>query len=223
MLTIAQPTIIRDLGYSAARAQLFTVPPYAAATILTVVIAYLSERTRKRAPFIMFTSSLAIIGYIILIANHETALKTTRATNAKTGVVTTTVTRIFVHPYISYIGTFFCTCGIYPSTALALSWPAVNVSGQTKRAASGALQISIGNLGAVIGTQIYRTQMAPRYVPGHAVALAYLAANVAVAGITWWYLARENRKREALEASQPADVKVGPIMSDDDVRFRFTT
>ena len=46
-------------------------------------------------------------------------------------------------------GVFFCACGIYPAVGLVLSWPAINVGGQTKRAVANALQISIGNLGAV--------------------------------------------------------------------------
>ena len=37
-------------------------------------------------------------------------------------------------PGVSYTGTFFAAGGIYPAVALVLSWPAINVSGQTKRA-----------------------------------------------------------------------------------------
>lgn len=62
------------------------------------------------------------------------------------------------------------------------------------------MQISIGNLGAVIGTQLYRPKTAPRYVLGHAVALGYLVVNLAVVSTLWWLLERENReKREYLE------------------------
>lgn len=42
------PTIIKDMGYSSTRAQLLTVPPYAAAAILTVTIGYIADRTRQR-------------------------------------------------------------------------------------------------------------------------------------------------------------------------------
>lgn len=132
-----------------------------------------------------------------------------------------TSTTTFDSPWISFVGMFFAASGIYPAVALALSWPAVNVSGQTKRATAGGMQISIGNLGAVIGTQIYRTNMAPRYYEGHAVALAYLVGSIIIAGVTWWYLAVENRRRAAAEAS--VGVKEGAWEGDDDTRFRFTT
>lgn len=44
----------------------------------------------------------------------------------------------------------FCS-GIYSANALLLSWPGENVSNQTKRAVAVALQISIGDIGAISG------------------------------------------------------------------------
>ena len=42
-LSLFLPTIIKALGYTAAQAQLMSVPPYAVATILTVAVAVASE------------------------------------------------------------------------------------------------------------------------------------------------------------------------------------
>ncbi|KAF1959380.1 MFS nicotinic acid transporter-like protein Tna1 [Byssothecium circinans] len=180
-LSLFLPTIIKDMGYTAAQSQLLTIPPYAAATILTVGWAILAEKYKRRALFTIITSALAIIGYIILLTNENPSKK----------------------PGVSYLGTFLAAMGIYPSVALVLSWPAVNVSGQTKRATANAMQISIGNLGAVIGTQLYRPATAPRYILGHAVALGYLVGNVFVVGALWWVLARENRAKEEFLAAHP--------------------
>lgn len=134
------------------------------------------------------------------------------------------------HPAVSYAGTFFAAAGIYPSTALALSWPANNVSGQTKRATANAMQISIGNLGAVLGTQLYRPATAPRYVLGHSFALGYLVCNVLVVITLWVVLARENSKREhgttgvevaALESGSESGVGTTNWKGDDDPKWRF--
>ncbi|KAG9564302.1 MFS general substrate transporter, partial [Aureobasidium melanogenum] len=176
-LSLFLPSIIKSLGYTASSAQLLTIPPYALATVLTVIYAITAEKFCRRNVFIMTSSLTGMIGYIILLANkHPTR-----------------------HPAASYVGTFFAAAGIYPSTALALSLPAINVSGQTKRATATAMQITIGNLGAILGTQLYRTETAPRYVLGHSFALAYLCLNVCVAVLTWWALNRENKKRDVLE------------------------
>jgi MFS family permease len=180
---------------------LLTVPPYAVATILTITFAMISERAGRRAPFILASSSLAIIGYIILLTNPDPTHR----------------------PGVSYAGTFFAAAGIYPSTALVLSWPANNVSGQTKRATANAMQISIGNLGAVIGTQLYRPKWLPRYFVGHGTALGYMCANIVVVLTIWWVLSRENKRREALEAQGGLQtVDEDEWKGDDDVRWRFT-
>lgn len=57
------PTIIKGLGYEANRAQLFTVPPYAVAAVVTVIVAFLSDRLRRRGVIMLFTLPIAIIGY----------------------------------------------------------------------------------------------------------------------------------------------------------------
>lgn len=135
------PTIINELGYTAAQAQLLSVPPYVATFILTMAAAVLAERTKLRAPFIIATSTVAIVGFIILIASHR--------------------------PEVAYGGTILAVSGSYSTTAIVTSWPANNVSGQTKRATATAVQISIGNLGGVVGTQLYRPEWAPRFVIGN--------------------------------------------------------
>ena len=65
-----------------------TIPPYAIAAVLTVGTAVLSERTQKRAVFIMASSSVSIIGYVILLASTSAGL--------------------------SYFGTILAAAGIYP-------------------------------------------------------------------------------------------------------------
>ncbi|CAN9176836.1 unnamed protein product [Alternaria alternata] len=180
-LTVKKPTIIRDMGYSSAQSQLLTIPPYAVATIFTIFWAILSERYARRALFILTTSTVAIIGYIILLANTDPKAR----------------------PGVSYVGTFFAAIGIYPSVALILCWPAINVSGQTKRATANAMQISIGNLGAVLGTQLYRANSGPRYVLGHSFALGYSCLNLVVVGALLVVLKKENKEKERVLLEKP--------------------
>ncbi|KAF7541560.1 hypothetical protein G7Z17_g11924 [Cylindrodendrum hubeiense] len=196
---LAYPTIIKNLGYTAAKAQLLTIPPYAVAFITTLSVAVASERLGKRAVFIAGSSAVAAIGYILLLANTDPTSR----------------------PGVSYAGTFFAAAGIYPATALVLSWPAINVSGQTKRAIANAMQISIGNLGAVMGTQLYRADDGPRFIVGHSMALAYLIGNIVVVSLLGWRLKRENAKRSDV-ASEITDVgEVKDWKGDSDVRWRY--
>ena len=195
-LSLFLPTIITGLGYTAAQAQLLTVPPYVAAFVLTLSVAVASEKLKLRAPFIMGSSCLAITGYIILLTSRKAS--------------------------VSYGGTILAASGIYPATAIVLSWPANNVSGQTKRATANAMQLSIGNLGAVLGTQLYRSS--PRFFIGHGFALASLSCNVLVVGIQWKVLRAENRKRDLGERDERLDeINENEWLGDDDPRWRFQT
>ncbi|KAK8042884.1 hypothetical protein PG994_013367 [Apiospora phragmitis] len=173
-------------------------PPYAFAFLTTIALAVLSERTGQRALFIAGSSPFAAVGYCILLSNTDPRQK----------------------PGVSYLGTFFAVGGIYPAVALVLSWPAINVSGQTKRAAANAMQISIGNLGAVLGTQLYRSADGPRFVLGHSVALAYLLANVVIVSILWTRLRRENRRRDDAGVSAVVE-ELSSWKGDADPRWRF--
>ena len=197
-LSLFLPTIIKELGFTAAQAQLLTVPPYAVVTVLTLTVAVASEKLKLRAPFIMGSATVAAIGYIILLSS------------TKAGV--------------AYFGTILAAAGIYPATAIVLSWPANNVSGQTKRATANAMQISIGNLGAVLGTQLYRSTDGPRFFLGHGFAFGYLCANVLVVGTLWMVLRRENARRDRGERNERlTGIAEDEWLGDDDPRWRFQT
>jgi Na+/proline symporter len=148
----------------------------------------------------MVAALTAIIGYCILLGNTDPTHR----------------------PGVSYAGVFFAAAGIYPAVALTLSWPAVNVSGQTKRAVACGLQITIGNLGAVIGTQLYRNEDPPRYIVGHSVALGYLVGNIVVTGTIWLLLNSINKKRDAKAAQGNGEAWDGVWRGDKDERWRFT-
>ncbi len=61
------PTIIRDLGYTSTTAQLLSVPPYAVAAILTIVIGVIADRTGQRGLCNIAVSILGIVGFAMLL------------------------------------------------------------------------------------------------------------------------------------------------------------
>lgn len=122
-------TIANELGYTAAQAQLLSILSYVAAFVFTIAAA-IAERTKLRAPFIISGFALAIFGYIILMTSRR--------------------------PEVSYRGTIIAASCVYSATAIVFSWLANNVLGQTKRATANTMQLFVGNLGAIAGTQLYR-------------------------------------------------------------------
>jgi MFS family permease len=67
-LTTFMPAIVKGLGYSSVNANLMTVPIYMCSLVFFLVLAYFSDRTGLRSPFLAGGLVLLIIGYAILIS-----------------------------------------------------------------------------------------------------------------------------------------------------------
>lgn len=201
-LSLFMPTIIVGLGFGSWQAQLMTVPPNALASISIWLTVWLSSKYNLRAPFIIASAIMAIIGYIVLLA-------------AKT-------------PGGQYTGVHFAAAGVYTGNALLLSWPGENVSGQTKRAIAVAMQITIGDLGAVAGVLIYRPEFASHnFRKPHIISIGYLLFAIGVTTYLWVWMSRENRQRalrlenkdshKEINLSDEERLKLG----DRDVNYRY--
>ncbi|KAI6126508.1 MFS general substrate transporter [Pisolithus sp. B1] len=139
-ITYFLPTIINNFGYSTSASQLLSAPPYVFGVIVLLVVAYFSDKTQLRSPFIFATQAIAILGFIINI------------TDAPYGV--------------KYFGTYLCVAGPYTGGAGSIIWLANNLEGKCKRAIGMAIVICMGNLGGAVASNIFRSQDAPRYLLG---------------------------------------------------------
>lgn len=69
------PTIVAGFGYTTARAQLMTVPPYAVALVFMLLLTTYSDRVQSRGIPVMVPFMLGIVGWAILMtvpAAHAT-------------------------------------------------------------------------------------------------------------------------------------------------------
>jgi MFS family permease len=66
--TATVPTVIEQLGYSSANAQLLTIPIYLFAMIIVLIFAFWSDRIQSRSPFIIGGFSIGIVGLIAQLA-----------------------------------------------------------------------------------------------------------------------------------------------------------
>ncbi|EME38802.1 hypothetical protein DOTSEDRAFT_29003 [Dothistroma septosporum NZE10] len=101
------PTILSGMGYTGTHAQLLTVPPYAVAAVMTVVVNWVADRTQQRRICNMVIVLFAIVGFGLLLG----------CDNA----------------HVQYAGTFLGAMGIYPTVPNTLSWAANNVEGPYRR------------------------------------------------------------------------------------------
>ena len=61
------PTIIQQLGFAKTQANLLSVPPYAAAAVLTVFIGWLADKTKQRGWCNVGVSVIGVIGFAMLL------------------------------------------------------------------------------------------------------------------------------------------------------------
>lgn len=82
------PSILRDLGYTTTKAQLYSVPPYVLACVVSVAVAFVSDRTKMRGIYLATFPLLCVIGFTILRVSDSAGLK--------------------------YMAVFFSACGAFP-------------------------------------------------------------------------------------------------------------
>ncbi|RFU31245.1 hypothetical protein B7463_g5104, partial [Scytalidium lignicola] len=162
------PSIISELGFSSTKAQLLSVPPYAAAAILTITVGYIADRTKQRGICNILVSLLGIAGFAMLLGSQRAGVK--------------------------YAGTFLGALGIYPCIANTISWTSNNVEGVYKRGVVLGIVIGWGNLNGIVSSNIYR--IAPKYTSGHATVMGYMILFLFFGSIAMHLLLkRENRLR----------------------------
>ena len=93
------PTIVNQLGYTGNAANLLTIPAYVLASILTVILTFLSDRWRCRSPFVLALLSTMFCGYVLALAGS--------ATDGLPGLV--------------YAGVFIATACCYPGYVILVA------------------------------------------------------------------------------------------------------
>ncbi|KAI0313918.1 MFS general substrate transporter [Amylostereum chailletii] len=164
------PSIIASLGYSAARAQLLSVPPNFCGCIYTITMATLSDRFRIRGPFIIFNSCVSMFGYVLAYATSA--------------------------PGPGYIAIFFATMGVYANSPIISAWVGGNVAGDVKRGVVLAMAIGTGNLWALCSSLVFFDP--PRYHHGHGTIIGTLILNIVCTTILMWRYRTVNKAREEL-------------------------
>lgn len=162
------------------RAQLFTVIPYACATIATLAVGLASDKFNLKGPFLILCLSTSAVGYIILLS------------------VTNVPVLIFA--------TCLITSGLYPSVILTTTWLGINTAGFTKRGTTWAMAEIFGQCFSIMGTHVYDGP--PRFTKGHSIVLGFLAFGVIctstlILWMKWMNRARENRIARYVEQGEP--------------------
>ncbi|KAM4061580.1 major facilitator superfamily protein [Hirsutella rhossiliensis] len=166
------PTIVNDLNIASNpnTAQLWTVIPYAVATPVTVVVAFLSDRLKLRGTLVLFVLPVAIAGYAAM-AN---------VTGASPRFAMTCLMAI----------------GLYAAVPCILVWNSNNSAGHYKRATTSAVQLAVANCGGFVATFVYPKSDGPLYHRGHTIILGLLCYAWAAVWLNVLWCAKINRGKQ---------------------------
>ena len=165
------PGIIKGYGYSAVQTQLHSVPPWAAAFGFAMLIAFLSDATRHRAAFAIFSICVAITGFAILISVHN-------------------------NRPLQYAALFLVAMGAYTAMPIIVCWFNMNLGGHHRRSVGSAWQVGFGNIGGIIAVFAFLSTDAPLYTTGYSVCLAFTCLSIlacVVYGFACW---SQNKHRD---------------------------
>tara|TARA_R110002003_G_scaffold76_2_gene7000 strand:- start:132 stop:788 length:657 start_codon:yes stop_codon:yes gene_type:complete len=125
-ISLFMPTILNDLGWTATKAQLYSVPPYVCACLIAIGIAFVSDKTNRRGIYLAVFTLPAIAGFSIM--------------------------RWATNPDVRYGGIFLITIGAFPGGPGFLAWAANNAAGPAIRSVSTAYVVTLGTAGGIVAT-----------------------------------------------------------------------
>jgi hypothetical protein len=122
-----------------ALAQILTVPPYIVAAIVLCTTAYYTDRFQSRGLAVAGSCFVGAIGYLIVVLVPN-------------------------NMHARYFAVFCITSGTYTAIGVTIAWFAHNLGSETKKATGIPVFMAIGQCGSVLGTHLYPTSDAPRYM-----------------------------------------------------------
>jgi hypothetical protein len=198
------PQIIARLGYSTVKTNLYTVAPNVSGAVVLLILAFASDYTRLRFPFIALGFFFTFVGMIIYAALDVQ-------------------NQIHVAYFASFMMTWYfnplpflqlklylftlCRGTSAPSVLLDV-WYNNNIAHEGRRVVLTSFGVPLANLMGVISSNIFLNQDAPKYIPalGTTAAFGGMGFVLTLCLGAWMMVDNKNRDRR-----QGVKLKVGDV------------
>lgn len=170
-LSYFTPSIVSTLGFDQTRTQLLSVPPFACAFFVTMLLAYIADRYKQRGLTAIVGNCIALIGFSIFL--------TQRAKEAR------------------YAALVLMVVGVYSSAPSLISWIPNTVSAHSRRATAVAMGFVATNSGGIVSTWIYPRSSAPSYRFAGRFNISLVAIGIVLIAAEMYLLNRMNKQKEA--------------------------
>ncbi|KAK5114718.1 hypothetical protein LTR62_002292 [Meristemomyces frigidus] len=167
------PQIVARLGYSTVKTNLYTVAPNITGAVMLLVLAFASDYTRWRFPFVALGFLFTFCGMIIYASidvKHDL--------------------------HVAYFACFMMTWGTSAPSVLLDVWYNNNIADENRRLFLTTLGVPIANLMGVVSSNVFRNQDAPQYIPALATTAAFGATGLVLTLVLGGYMIMDNKRRD---------------------------
>ncbi|KAK4076569.1 uncharacterized protein Triagg1_4172 [Trichoderma aggressivum f. europaeum] len=167
------PTILAQLGWSASRAQVMSIPIWMVGIVVTLSTSYASGKLSLRWPFVLTGAIFSLIGWCIQYTQVQP-------------------------PAVRYFALYIIAFGSFMQFPILIGWLNSNLRGRPQQAVASAVQLGMGNCANFVASNVFITKQAPKYPTGFATGVGFATlATVSillVTGALAWHNRRFDRK-----------------------------
>ncbi|KIW00220.1 uncharacterized protein PV09_08260 [Verruconis gallopava] len=174
-LSSFNPTILSQLGWTARRAQVMTIPVWIVGTFVALTCNLLAGRLNKRWPFLLFAISLSLTGWCIHVTYQKSPVR--------------------------YFAQFIISAGTFIAMPMYVGLLTANVRGQAYKGVATAIILGIGNCANFISSNIFITKQAPRYPVAFRTGVSITGLCFPVLALTIFLFKLHNKKIAKREAA----------------------
>ena len=179
------PQIVQRLGYGPARTNLYTVAPNVTGAVVLLVLAFASDYTRLRFPFVALGFLFTFVGMVVYAGLDDV---------------------LGSQQMVAYFASFMMTWGTSAPSVLLDVLYNNNIAHEGKRVVLTSIAVPVANLMGVVSSNIFLNKDAPKYLPALATTAAFGGLGGLLTVALGLYMMWDNRRRDAAQG-----VKVRPI------------
>lgn len=167
------PVIVKRLGYSTVKTNLYTVAPNVSGAVMLLILAFGSELARLSFPFVALGFAFTCIGFII----YATIDLTT-------------------HPNVAYFACFMMTWGTSASSVILDVWYNNNIADENKRMMLTSIGVPVANLMGVVSSNLFQAKDATKYMPALITTAVFRANGCFLTLLLGAWMIVDNKRRD---------------------------
>ncbi|TLS26021.1 hypothetical protein PpBr36_07148 [Pyricularia pennisetigena] len=178
------PQIVQRLGFGPAKTNLYTVAPNVTGAVMLLVLAFASDYTRLRFPFVALGFLFTFIGMVVYASLDDV---------------------VGSQQMVAYFASFMMTWGTSAPSVLLDVLYNNNIAHEGRRVVLTSVAVPVANMMGVVSSNIFLNKDAPKYMPALVTTAAFGGVGGVLTVVLGLYMMWDNKRRDEAQG-----VKVRP-------------